>query len=386
MNTADRVYFDHAATAPLDPRVLDAMLPVLREQWGNPSSVYREAQRARGVLEEARERVAHQLDCRPAEVVFTSGGTEADNLALRGVVGAAGDGASLAVSRIEHHAVLHAAEQLEAAGHAVAYLDVDAEGFVQPETMTQAVTPSTALVSVGLANNELGTIQDTAMLAKAARRVNEHVLFHTDAVQAAAWLPLGLDRLRVDLISISAHKLGGPKGIGALVVRDGIRLATQNVGGNQERSRRAGTEDVAGAVGLAAALDLVSREREARSAHGRAVAAVLRRALATIPGVTLTGPADERRRLPGFATCVIEGVRTEDLLIRLDLLGYAASSGAACTTGSLEPSHVLIAAGFDQSLARSSLRLTAGPETSLEAAHRLATVLPGEIARLRAAG
>ncbi len=282
--------------------------------------------------------------------------------------------------------MLHAAEQLEAAGHAVAYLDVDAEGFVQPETMTQAVTPSTALVSVGLANNELGTIQDTAMLAKAARRVNEHVLFHTDAVQAAAWLPLGLDRLRVDLISISAHKLGGPKGIGALVVRDGIRLATQNVGGNQERSRRAGTEDVAGAVGLAAALDLVSREREARSAHGRAVAAVLRRALATIPGVTLTGPADERRRLPGFATCVIEGVRTEDLLIRLDLLGYAASSGAACTTGSLEPSHVLIAAGFDQSLARSSLRLTAGPETSLEAAHRLATVLPGEIARLRAAG
>ncbi len=383
MNTADRAYFDHAATAPLDPRVLDAMLPVLREQWGNPSSVYREAQRARGVLEEARERVAHQLGCRPAEVVFTSGGTEADNLALRGVAGAAGRAASLAVSRIEHHAVLHAAEQLEALGHAVAYLDVDAEGFVQPETMTQAVTPSTALVSVGLANNELGTIQDTAMLAKAARRVNEHVLFHTDAVQAAAWLPLGLDRLRVDLISISAHKLGGPKGAGALVVRDGIRLATQNVGGNQERNRRAGTEDVAGAVGLATALDLVSSEREARTAHGRAVAAVLRRALATIPGVTLTGPADERRRLPGFATCVIEGIRTEDLLIRLDLLGYAASSGAACTTGSLEPSHVLIAAGFDQSLARSSLRLTAGPETSLEAAHRLAAVLPAEIARLR---
>ena len=378
-----RAYFDHAATAPLDSRVLDEMLPLLTNRWANPSSIYREAQDARAILDAARDRVAAVFRCDPDEVIFTSGGTEADNLALRGVVGPAPSRAHVVVAATEHHAVLHAAEQLERSGVEVTRLGVGPDGLVNPADLDAAVRPETVLVSIAYANNEIGAVQPIRELASTTHRANPAARFHTDAVQAAGFLDLDVRRLGVDLLSVSAHKLGGPKGVGALYLRRGTPLAPQNVGGGQERNRRAGTEDVAGAVGLACALELAVEERDARVRHARAVAVALIPTLRSIDGCRLTGPSDPAQRLPGLVSAVVEGVAAEDLLIRLDLLGFAASSGAACTTGSLEPSHVLRALGLDDRLARGSLRLSAGPETPLEAAHRLANILPDEIVRLR---
>lgn len=383
-----RIYLDHAATTPLDPRVLEAMLPYLTTITGNPSSMHREGREARKGLDAARREVAAVLGTRPAEVVFTASGSEADALAIRGVVEAvSARSPHVITSAIEHHAVLHTVQDLEQRGRCRAsYIPVDAEGFVDPDAVAAAVTEDTVLVSVMYANNEVGTIEPVADIARAVKRRNPHTLVHTDAVQAAGALDLDVNRLGVDLLSLAAHKFHGPKGVGALYVRDGVRLAPLVLGGSQERNRRAGTENVAGAVGLAAALRLAYAELDARNRHcARLRDRLLHEIPARIPGVRVNGPHHGAARLPNNVNCSIVGIEIEALLLGLDLAGIAASNGAACTSGALEPSHVLIAMGLPEELARNSLRLTLGKDTSDEDIERVLAVLPPLVARLRAA-
>ena len=381
-----RVYLDHAATTPLDGRVLEAMLPYLTLHWGNPSSVYREAQEARKGLDWARRTVAEVLGCRPQEVIFTSCATESDNLALRGVAYAMrGRGDHIVTSAIEHHAVLHAAERLEKEGFRVTYLPVDREGFVDLEALERAVGPETILVSIMYVNNEVGTIEPIAEAARLVKARNPRAVFHTDAVQAVGTLDLNVDRLGVDLLTIGAHKFYGPKGVGALYVRGRTPLLPQQLGGSQERNRRAGTENVAGIVGMARALELAYQEREARTAHCRALRDRLMEELPRrVPGVHITGPRDGERRAVHIASFCIEGVEGEAVLMALDLEGVAASSGSACTSGSLEPSHVLKAMGVPADLARGSLRLSVGKDNTMEEIEYVLQVLPGIVERLRA--
>jgi cysteine desulfurase len=384
-----RIYLDHAATTPTDPRVVSAMLPYLTSAWGNASSIYAEAREARKGLDAARRTVAEIIGAKPNEIVFTSGGTEADNLAIRGVALAArrvrearGTGAETAAqphlitTQIEHHAVLHACEALEHDGFRVTYLPVDREGFVDLDALRDALDDATVLVSIMYANNEVGTIEP---IAEAARIVHERdpaphagrIAFHTDAVQAAGQLPLDVDPLGVDLLSIAAHKLYGPKGVGALYVRARTPFSAQTLGGSQERNRRAGTENVVGAVGLATALQLARDEMAQRNEamtgmRDRLLDELPRR----VPGTIVTGPADPAdpkgvgRRLPNSASFAFEHLEGEAVLLALDLAGIAASSGSACTTASLEPSHVLVAMGIDERYLRGSLRLTLGADNT----------------------
>ncbi len=381
-----RIYLDHAATTPLDPRVLEAMLPYLSQHWGNPSSVYLEAQEARKGLEWARRTVAEALGCRPQEVIFTSCATEADNLALRGVAQAMrGRGDHIVVSAVEHHAVLHPAERLEKEGFRVTYLPVDGEGFVDLEALERAVGPDTVLVSIMYVNNEVGTVEPIAEAARIVKARNPRTVFHTDAVQAVGMLDLNVDRLGVDMMTIGAHKFYGPKGVGALYVRSRTPLLPQQLGGSQERNRRAGTENVAGIVGMAKALELALAEAPQRVAHCQSLRDRLLTELPRrIPGVHVTGPKDPGRRAPHIASFCIEGVEGEAVLMALDLEGIAASSGSACTSGSLEPSHVLKAMGVPDELARGSLRLSMGKDNTHQDIERVLEVLPGIVERLRA--
>ncbi|MHB8516574.1 MAG: cysteine desulfurase family protein [Dehalococcoidia bacterium] len=381
-----RIYFDHAATTPTDPRVVSAMLPYLTSAWGNPSSIYFEAREARKGLDDARRAVAGILRCKPNEVVFTSGGTEADNLALRGAATAArGRGDHIITTAIEHHAVLHACDALAKEGFRVTYLPVDGEGFVDLDALRAALDERTVLVSIMYANNEAGTVEPVAKAARIVKAHDPHIAVHTDAVQAAGALDLDVDALGVDLLSIAAHKFYGPKGVGALYVRQRTPFAPQIVGGSQERNRRAGTENVAAAVGLATALRLASDERGARTAH---VAALRDRLLdelpRRVPGTIVTGPRDGARRLPNSASFAFEYVEGEAVLLQLDLLGIAASSGSACTTASLEPSHVLVAMGVPERYLRGSLRLTLGHENTMADVEYLLDVLPPAVAKIRA--
>ncbi|HEU0073275.1 MAG TPA: cysteine desulfurase family protein [Dehalococcoidia bacterium] len=381
-----RVYLDHAATTPLDPRVLDAMRPVLESTWGNPSSIYAEGREARRALDAARRDVAEVLGARTNDIVFTSGGSESDNTAIRGAAFASERrGKHIITSAIEHHAVLHTVEQLEREGFSATYLPVDAEGFVSRDDLRAALRPDTTVVSIMYANNEVGTIEPIADLVRTAKDFGRHIVFHTDAVQAAGALDLNVDALGVDMLSLAAHKFYGPKGVGALYVRPRTPFVGQLLGGSQERNRRAGTEDVAGAVGFAKALQLAEAEREANVAH----VLVLRDHLAAelprrMPGVRLTGPSDPRKRSPNSFSCCLEGVEGEAVLIQLDLNGISASSGSACTTGSLEPSHVLTAMGVPADIARGSLRVTLGHENTLEDIDRLLNTLPRAVEKLRA--
>ncbi len=381
-----RAYFDHAATTPPDPRVVEAMLPYLTTRWGNPSSIYYEAREARKGLDQARRTVAAILGAKPNDIVFTSGGTESDNLALCGVAYASRQrGRHIVTTAIEHHAVLHTVERLEQEGFRVTLLPVDREGFVDLDALAEAVTEETTLVSVMYANNEVGTIEPIAEAARIAKRRNPHVAFHTDAVQAAGALPMEVDALGVDLLSIAAHKLYGPKGVGALYVRPRTPFLPQTLGGSQERNRRAGTENVAGVVGLARALELAYEELEARNAHCRELRdRLLDEVPARVRGAHITGPLDRTRRLPNNASFCIEGVEGEAVLVQLDLEGFAASSGSACTTASLEPSHVLTAMGVPEDLARGSLRLTVGKDNTHEEVDRLLEALPRIVERIRA--
>jgi cysteine desulfurase len=383
-----RIYLDNAATTPLDPRVLEVMQSCLSLTWGNPSSMYWEAREARRLLDGARRTIATLLEARPSEIVFTSGGTESDNLAILGIAEARrGLGNHVITSATEHHAVLHAAQALERRGFRVTYLPVDGEGFVDRGALEAAVSPDTVLVSIMLANNETGTIQPVHEISNLTKALNSKTLVHTDAVQAAGMLPLNPCALGVDALSLSAHKFYGPKGSGILYLRAGTPLAAQLVGGAQERERRAGTENVAAAVGLAMALRLAMEELSTRTAHVRGLCNLLLEELPRqIPSTTLTGPDDHALRLANNVSCCFSGVESETLLLQLDRAGFAASSGSACTTGSLEPSHVLTAMGLAPELARGSLRLTVGQENTMADIRSLLAALPACVERTRRIG
>lgn len=358
------IYLDHAATSPLRPAVLEAMLPYLTEHGGNPSSLHASGRRARQGIDEARERVASLIGAQPREIVFTGGGTEADNLAVKGAGWAAtARGRHVITTSVEHKAVLNAAAVLERSRFEVTVLPVDRYGRVDPLEVAAALTERTTLVSVMAANNEVGTIQPIAAIGEIVR--GHGARFHVDAVQFAAHEAVDVDAWQADLVSFSAHKLGGPQGVGALFVRRGTQLLPQLQGGSQERQRRAGTENVAGIVGFGAAYGLAHADPDARSAEAdrlRGLSDRLRDGLLAFEGVSLTGHPEER--LPNNVSVVIDGVEGGDLVAALDLEGVEASTGSACTSGSTEPSHVLLAMGIDAHLAHGSLRLTLGPESS----------------------
>lgn len=377
-----RVYLDHAATTAVHPEVLDEMLPYLKGEFGNPSSVYSWGREAKAAIEKARARVAHLIGAEPREIVFTSGGTEADNFALRGVAAANREkGNHIVTTKIEHHAILHTAEQLEKEGFRVTYLPVDEYGLVSPEDLEKALTPDTILVSIMFANNEIGTIEPIAQLAQIAKA--KGVVFHTDAVQAVGNIPINVHELGVDLLSLSGHKIYGPKGIGALYVRRGTRIQPLLLGGAQERKWRAGTENVPGIVGLGKAAELAEKELPQRIAHLTELRELLIEGIMKkIDHVRLNG--HRTQRLPGNANFCFEFVEGESLLLNLDLAGIAASSGSACTSGSLEPSHVLTALGIPPEVAHGSLRLTLGRENTKEDVEYVLSVLPGIVAKLRA--
>jgi cysteine desulfurase len=356
------VYLDHAATTPLAPAVLDAMVPLLEAGFGNPSSVHRHGRAARNAVDGARETVAAAVGCAAREVVFTSGGSEADNLALRGVLDRRGG--HLVITAIEHDAVLKCAEDLSALGRArVTVVGCDARGVVDPEEVANAVEDDTALVSVMLANNEVGTIQDVPAISELVRRRNRRTLVHTDAVQALGKLDVDVEALGVDLLSITAHKVYGPKGAGALIVRGGVPLAPQISGGGQERGRRSGTENVLAIAGFGAAVALVEREREQEAARLCQLSERLVELVITaLPDTLLTGAGAPR--LPSFATFAFPGVETEVLLTLLDRLGVEASGGSACASGAHMPSHVLAAMGLTPGQAGGALRLSLGRDTT----------------------
>ena len=377
------VYLDHAATTPLRPEVLEAMQPYLTEHWGNPSSIHTSGRQARRGLDEAREAVARLLGAKPREIVFTSGGTESDNLAIKGAAWAASARARhIVTTEVEHKAVLHACAMMERHGFEVTHLPVDRYGRVDPADVTDAITDRTALVSVMYANNEVGTVQPVQAIGAICRE--RRVLFHVDAVQAGGFLPLDVDALQVDLLSLGSHKLYGPKGVGALFVRQGTQLLPQQSGGSQERQRRAGTENVAGIVGFARALELAQGDPAARDVENARLAGLrdtLIAGLTSIPMVSLTGDPDDR--LPNNASFVIGGVEGGDLVAALDLEGIEASTGSACTTGSAEPSHVLLAMGIGEEMAHGSLRMTAGRATTADDVARAIDVTRTVVGRLR---
>lgn len=383
-----RIYLDHAATTPPDPRVIEAMIPMLTTFWGNPSSIYLEGQEARRALDAARKTVADLLGATPKEIVFTGGGTESDNAAIRGAAYAQrerGRGSHIITTRIEHHAVLHTVEQLEREGFTATYLPVDAEGVLDLAALEAAVTPETTVVSVMAANNEVGTIQPVAEVSRIARERNPKVVVHTDAVQAAGAMDITPAKLGVDLLSIAGHKLYGPKGVGVLYIKNRTPWQPMLLGGSQEKERRAGTENVAGIVGMAKAMELAWSEAEERNAHAREVRDRLLFGLPErIPDTVITGPTDPAKRLSNSFSCCFRNVEGESVLLALDMADIAASSGSACTTGALEPSHVLTAMGIDPDLAHASLRLTVGKSTTHDDVDRVLEVLPGIVAKLRA--
>jgi cysteine desulfurase len=383
-----RVYLDHAATTPPDPAVVEAMLPYLTDAWHNPSSIYVEAQEARKALDRARARIAALIGAAdPEEVIFTSGGSESDNLALRGVVAASTRrGRHVVTTAVEHHAVLDPLEQMEREGVAeVTVLPVDREGMVDPASVEAAIREDTVLVSVMHANNEVGALNDIAEIVRRVKAKNPRTVVHTDAVQSAAHLGVHVERLGVDLMTFTAHKLYGPRGAGALYVRHGTPLQGQVLGGGQERRIRAGTENTAAIVGFARAMEIAAERREADLTHERALQQRLIDELPRrIPMLAITGPRDLDRRLPGNVSCAVGFVEGESILLALDLAGIAASSGSACTTGSVEPSHVLVGMGMPDELARGSLRFTLGRMNTDEDVDRLLEVLPGAVQRLRA--
>jgi cysteine desulfurase len=378
------IYLDHAATTPLRREALDAMLPLLGASYGNPSSAHAAGRAARAALDEAHERLALALNAEAREIVFTSGGTEAINLALKGAAWAGkAHGNRIITSSVEHHAVSHTVRHLERFGFEIVELPVDRYGRLDAEQLDAALNERTILVSLLLANNEVGTIQP---LTEIIRRIRAHkrVVIHLDAVQAAPYMALDVRTLDVDLLSLAAHKFEGPKGSGALYIRHGTIILPQTHGGTQERYRRAGTENIAGAVGMAVAYELSIAEREQTVAHLAALRDRLRDAVLAVPGVELTG--HPRKRLPGHLSIIVRDADGEALTLALDLDGICCSVGSACTTGSTEPSHVLTAMGYPDEEARGALRLSLGRTNTAAEIERVAQVLPETIARMRVAG
>lgn len=384
------IYLDHAATTPLDPAVLESMLPYLQQHFANPSSLYAAARQTRSAVEDARHSIARVLGAKPTEIVFTSGGTEGNNLAVQGALWAH-PGAHWVTTAIEHDSVLSNIGHLERAGHHSTVAPVGLNGIVDPQAVMAAVTENTVLVSVMLANNEIGTIQPIADIAKqlaqvraerSKRGVRLPIYLHTDACQAANYLDLHVSRLGVDLLTLGGSKLYGPKGTGALYVRTGTTLEPLLYGGGQERGRRSGTENVAGVIGLAHALELSAERRTFESRRLTPLRdGLIRDLLKAIPGAMLNG--DPRRRLPNNANLTIPDAEGETLVLYLDNAGIQASTGSACSTGSLDPSHVLLAIGRSAAQAQSSLRLTLGRTTTESDTAKLTGILPGIVSRLR---
>ncbi|MEW5762402.1 MAG: cysteine desulfurase NifS [Bacillota bacterium] len=378
-----RIYLDHAATTPTHPEVARAMLPYLSaEAFGNPSTAYAFGQEAKKALEKAREQVAALIGAAPDEIFFTSGGTESDNWALRGAACArARDGKHIITSSIEHHAVLDVCRLLEQDGFRVTYLPVDPSGLVDPEAVRAAITPETVLISVMHANNEVGTVEPIAEIAAVAREAG--ICFHTDAVQTVGHIPVNVDELGVDLLSIAAHKLYGPKGVGALYIRKGTQMAPLIVGGAQERGLRAGTENVPGIVGFGKAAEIARRELPQVIPRVRELRDMLRTGLQErVPGLRLNGHPE--RRLPQNVSVTVPGVEGEALVMALDQEGIAVSTGSACSTGATDPSHVILALGVPPELARGAVRMTLGRGTTKEDIERVLEVFPRVVHRLRA--
>jgi cysteine desulfurase len=378
-------YLDHAATTPLRPEALEAMLPYLGGEFGNPSSPHAWGRRARAALDEAHERIAAGLGCGPREIVITSGGTEALNLALKGAAWAGkARGHRILTTKVEHHAVLHPLQYLEKFGFEVVELPVDRYGRIDPADIEAALTDRTILVAIGQANNEVGTVQPVAEIVRRVRASGpKGCLIAVDAVASAPYLKLDVGELGADLVAIAGHKLEGPKGVGALYVKAGTHILGQQHGGTQERHRRAGTEDVAGAVGMGVAVELAVAEREATARRLRRGRDRLAAALTAMGGVELTG--HPRDRLPGLVSIIVRDVEGASVVVKLDLEGVAASVGSACTTGSAEPSHVLTAMGYPEDEARGALRVSMGRSTSDADVDQAMAIVPRIVAGARAA-
>ena len=377
-----RIYLDYAATTPTHPEVVKAMLPYFTEVFGNPSSIYSCGQEAKGVLEESRAKVADLIGAQDEEIVFTSGGTEADNFAIKGTAYTnENKGNHIVTTSIEHHAVLETCKFLEERGFRVTYLPVDEYGLVAPNNVRKAITNKTILISVMQANNEIGTIEPIAEIGKIAKEAG--IYFHTDAVQAAGHIPINVDELGVDLLSMSAHKLYGPKGVGALYIRKGTKLLPFMHGGEQERGRRASTDNVPGIVGFGCAAELAQQEMSEEAEQliplrDKLINSLLER----IDRTRLNG--HPTNRLPNNVNVSVEFVEGESMCLNLDLEGICASTGSACSSLSIEPSHVLLALGLPPERAHGSLRFTLGKWTTEEDIDRVLEVLPSVVARLRA--
>ena len=377
-----KVYLDNAATTALSPKVLEQMMPYLTTIYGNPSSPHSFGQEARKGVDHARDQVAKALNALPEEIIFTGCGTESDNTVLFGVAERyAKKGNHIITTNVEHHAILHTCEALEKRGVEVTYLPVDENGMVTAEQVANAITDKTILVSIMFANNEVGTIMPIAEIGKVCRE--RGVLFHTDAVQAVGHVPIDVKAMNIDMLSLSAHKFHGPKGVGALYMKKGIRLPSYVMGGAQERNRRAGTENVAGIVGLGAAIALATQTLEESAARmtklrDKLIAGIAQR----IPEVKLNG--HPTMRLPNNVNYSIKYIEGESILLMLDMNGIAASSGSACTSGSLDPSHVVLALGLSHEVAHGSVRLTLSDETTEEDIDYVLDVLPKVAERLRA--
>jgi len=376
-----KYYFDNAATTPVREEVLQAILPYFREYYGNASSVYGIAKESKKALEKARAQVAAAIGAKPEEVYFTAGGSESDNLALRGVAEAyQKKGNHIITTKIEHHAILHTAEYLEKHGVEVTYLNVDEFGRISLEELEKAIRPETILISIMFANNEIGTIQPIAEIGAIAKK--HGILFHTDAVQALGHVPIDVEKMNIDLLSMSGHKLGAPKGIGAIYIRKGVAVTPLIFGGAQESKRRAGTENIPGIVGMGMAAELAVKEMEEMTEKLTAMRdKLIRGILEQIPHSRLNGHPAER--LPGNCNISFEFIEGESLLLLLDALGIAASSGSACTSGSLDPSHVLMAIGLPHEVAHGSLRLTMDRDNTEEEIDFILEKLPAIVQRLR---
>lgn len=378
---ATKIYMDNAATTPVREEVLQEILPYFREHYGNASSIYAVAKESKKALEKARTQVAAAIGAKPEEIYFTAGGSESDNMALRGVVNASKkEKKHIITTKIEHHAILHTAEYLEKKGVEVTYLDVDEFGRVCPADVEKAIRPETVLISVMFANNEIGTIQPIAEIGAIARK--HGILFHTDAVQAVGHVPIDVDKMQIDLLSMSGHKLGAPKGIGAIYIRKGTGISPLIFGGAQEKHLRAGTENIPGIVGLGKAAELAVQEMEETTKKLTALRdKLIQGILEKIPDSRLNGHPTER--LPGNCNISFAYIEGESMLLLLDALGIAASSGSACTSGSLDPSHVLMAIGLPHEIAHGSLRLTLDRENTEEEVDFVLEKLPAIVQRLR---
>ena len=376
-----QIYADNAATTRLSDTALNAMLPYLQGEYGNPSSLHSVGQRAQEALTEARARIAQRLGCQPTEVIFTSGGSEADNQAIRSAAafGKMKGKTHIISTAFEHHAVLHTLEALEKEGFTVTLLDVHEDGMVSAQQVEEAITPETCLVTIMYANNEIGTVQPIAEIGEVCRR--HGVLFHTDAVQAVGHLPVNVAEQNIDLLSLSAHKFHGPKGIGVLYARRGVPIFPLIHGGAQERNRRGGTENIPAIVGMAAALDEACDHLEEDTRKLTALRERLIAGLSNIPHSVLNGHREHR--LPGTVNFCFEGIEGESLLLLLDDKGVYASSGSACTSGSLDPSHVLLAIGRPHEIAHGSLRLSLSPDTTEEEVDYMVEAVTDVVAYLR---